>query len=120
MRIGGTLDCSDHEMAEVRILRESSRANGRITTLDFCRAEWNPCRDLLGKIPWKTALERGGVQESYWAPSSRMVHANKQNQRGQEAVWLSKELLTWHRHKKEVYRRCKEGQVAQENYRNSV
>lgn len=107
-------------MADVRILWESSRANHRITALDFSRAEYNPFRDMLGKIQWEAVLERGDVWESYWAPSSTMVPANKQNQRAQEAGWLSKELLTWHSHTEKVYRRWKEGQIAQENYINSV
>ena len=45
-------------MVEVRILRESSRANSRITTMDFRRADCNPLRDLLGKIPWETEESR--------------------------------------------------------------
>lgn len=81
MRPVGSLGYSDHEMVEVRILRGTSRANSRITTLDFWRADWNPFRDLFGKIPWETALERSpgelvGFQGSP-PPCSRMVHAHK-------------------------------------------
>lgn len=51
-----------HEMVEFRIPRGESKANRRIKALEFSRLRL--FRDLLGRIPRKTVLERRGVQES--------------------------------------------------------
>jgi len=87
-----SLDCSDHEMVEARILRESSRANSRITTLDFWREDCNPFRDLLGKIPWERAMQRREVRESWLIFKDHLLQAqecsmptSRNKQRGQEA-----------------------------------
>ncbi|PKU33403.1 rna-directed dna polymerase from mobile element jockey-like [Limosa lapponica baueri] len=83
-RLGGSLGCTDHEMVELRILRGGNKANGRITTPNFRRADFSLCRDLLGRIPWETVLEsRGGLGDLFDIqgpphPSSRMVHHNEQ------------------------------------------
>ena len=82
--MGGSLGCIDHEMVELRILRGGNKANGRITTPNFRRADFGLCRDLLGRIPWETVLEsRGGLGDLFDIqgsppPSSRMVHHNEQ------------------------------------------
>lgn len=76
-RLGGSLGYSDHKMEDVRILRGTGKANSRITTLDFWKADWNPFRDLFGKIPWETALERRGVQESWLVFKDHLLHAKE-------------------------------------------
>ncbi|GAB0182838.1 hypothetical protein GRJ2_000749100 [Grus japonensis] len=63
VKVGGSLGCSDHEMVEFRILCGRSRAISRITTLDFRRAKFALFKDLLGRIPWNSALEGHGEQE---------------------------------------------------------
>ena len=57
MKVGGSLACSDHEMAEFRILCGGSRAISRIATPDFRRANFALFRDLLGGMPWVRALD---------------------------------------------------------------
>jgi len=64
VKAGGSLDCSDHEMVEFRILRGGSRAMSRVKTLDLRRADFGLFKELLGGIPWARALEGRGVQES--------------------------------------------------------
>ena len=62
-KVRGSLGCSDHEMKEFRILRRQGRQQQHL--LDFKRTDSGLFRDLLGRILWDTALERGGVQESW-------------------------------------------------------
>lgn len=61
-RAGASLAaCSEHEVAELRILREGSKANSRMTTLNIRRTDFDLFRNLLRKIPWNTILKRRGV-----------------------------------------------------------
>lgn len=62
-KIRDKLGCRDLEMV-IRVLRGWNGTNSGTTALEFWRADCKPFRDLLGKIPWKTVLERRGVQES--------------------------------------------------------
>lgn len=48
------------------ILGGGNKANGRITTPDFRRADFGLCRDLLVRIPWEIVLEsRGGLGDLF-------------------------------------------------------
>lgn len=40
------------------IQREGKQAKSKITTLGFRIAEFDLFRDLLGRVPWDTVLER--------------------------------------------------------------
>lgn len=53
----GQFGCNDDEMMEFRILRGGSKVKSK-TTLDVRTGDYNLFRDLLGKIPWDTNLER--------------------------------------------------------------
>lgn len=55
---------SGHETVELKIQRAVSKIN-RITIPDFRRADLGLFGDLLGKIPWETALEGKGAQGSW-------------------------------------------------------
>lgn len=59
-KLRGRLGCSNHEMEEFRILRT------RKTTAASPKLEptWTSPETCFKKIPWDTALERRGVQES--------------------------------------------------------
>ena len=65
VKLKGSLGCSDHEMVEFKILRAVRREHSKLTTLDFRRADFGLFRDLLGRVPWDTALEGRGAQESW-------------------------------------------------------
>lgn len=68
-KVVGSLGCIDREMVELRILRGGSNANGRITTLNFRRADFGLCRDLFGRIPQGRVLEsRGGSRDIQGSP----------------------------------------------------
>ncbi|GAB0178507.1 mitochondrial enolase superfamily member 1 [Grus japonensis] len=47
VKLKGSLGCSDHEMVEFRILRAVRRGLGKLTTLDFSRADFGLFRDVL-------------------------------------------------------------------------
>jgi len=51
MKLKGSLCCSAYEMAEFKILRAVRRAHGKLTNLDFRRANFCLFRDLLGRVP---------------------------------------------------------------------
>lgn len=90
-KAGGSFDCSDHEMVELRILKEENKAKSSIITLDFRRADFGLFRNLLGRIIWDTVPEwRGPGQMVNFQRSphlrSRTAHLHVQEfrQRWQE------------------------------------
>ena len=56
-KVKGSHSCSEHETVKLKILREMSKTNSRITALDFRRVDFRLFTDLLGRIPWETGLE---------------------------------------------------------------
>ncbi|PKU38428.1 serine threonine-protein phosphatase 2b catalytic subunit alpha isoform [Limosa lapponica baueri] len=56
MKLKGSLDCSDHEMVEFKILRAARRAHSKLATLDFRRADFGLFRDLHGRVQSDKAL----------------------------------------------------------------
>lgn len=63
LKVRGSLDCGDHEKVEFRITRAGRKAQSRIVTPGFRRADFGLLRDLLGRIPWETDTERSGPEE---------------------------------------------------------
>jgi len=80
----GSLDCSDHEIVEFKILRAVSRVHNKLTALDFRRADSGLFRDLLGRVPWDKALEGRGAKKNslifkdHLLQSSGVIHPNKE------------------------------------------
>lgn len=64
MKVGGNLGSSDNENVELHIRKGGSRVASKTTTMDFRRAGARRIKDVLGRIPWKQALQGRGVQES--------------------------------------------------------
>ncbi|GAB0179431.1 hypothetical protein GRJ2_000408400 [Grus japonensis] len=128
VKLKGDLGCSDHEMVEFRILRAARRAHSKLTTLDFRRADFGLFRDLLGRIPWDKALEGRGAQDSWLVFKGHLVQAQepcipakrKSSKNARGCAWMNKELLGKVKQKKEAYRGWKKGQVAWEEYRETV
>lgn len=46
-------------MMKIRVLRGGSKANNKIITLAFRKANFDQFRHLLERIPWKTVLKIG-------------------------------------------------------------
>ena len=107
VKVRGSFGCSDHEMIEFRILKEGNKAKSSITASGFRRADFGIFRDLFGRSPQETILERGVqksclifkdhlLQTQEWSiPTSQ--ESSKGNRR---PAWMNKELLTKHKHKK--------------------
>ncbi|GAB0207839.1 mitochondrial enolase superfamily member 1 [Grus japonensis] len=128
VKLKGSLGCSDHEMVEFKILRAARRARSKLTTLDFRRADFGLFRDLLGRIPWDKALEGRGAQDSWLIFKGHLLQAQerciptkrKSSKNTKRPPWMNKELLGKVKQKKEAYRGWKQGQVAWEEYRETV
>ncbi|GAB0203625.1 hypothetical protein GRJ2_002828100 [Grus japonensis] len=124
VKLKGSLGCSDHEMVEFKILRAARRAHSKLTTLDFKRADFGLFRNLLGRLPWDTALEGRGAQDSWLVFKGHLLQAQEQcmptkrksGKNARRRAWMSKEVLGKLKHNKEAYRGWKQGQVALEEY----
>ncbi|GAB0203411.1 hypothetical protein GRJ2_002806700 [Grus japonensis] len=128
VKLRGSLGCSDHEMVEFRILRAARRACSKLTTLDFRRADFGLFGDLLGRIPWDKVLEGRGAQDSWLIFKGHLLQAQerciptkrKSSKNTKRPPWMNEELLGKVKQKKEAYRGWKQGQVAWEEYRETV
>ncbi|GAB0204079.1 mitochondrial enolase superfamily member 1 [Grus japonensis] len=128
VKLKGSLGCSDHKMVEFRILRAVRRARSKLTALDFRRADFGLFRDLLGRIPWDKVLEGRGAQDSWLIFKGHLLQAQepciptkgKSSKNTKRPPWMNKELLGKVKQKKEAYRGWKQGQVAWEEYRETV
>jgi len=101
VKVKGSLGCSDHEMAEFKILRAVRRVRSKLTTLDFRRTDFGLLRDLLGRIPWHKALEGRGAQESWSVFKDHLLRSQerciltkrKSGRNARRPTWMNKELL---------------------------
>ncbi|GAB0204607.1 mitochondrial enolase superfamily member 1 [Grus japonensis] len=128
VKLKGSLGCSDHEMVEFRILRAARKVCSKLNTLDFRRAGFGLFRDLLARIPWDKALEGRGAQDSWLIFKGHLLQAREQciptkrksSKNTKRPPSMNKELLGKVKQKKEAYRGWKQGQVAWEQYRETV
>lgn len=77
MKVKGSLGCSDYEIMDFEILRELSKTKSWIMSLDFCKADFGLFKDVLGRIPWETALEDKRPKRAGW--SSRTASPELKN-----------------------------------------
>lgn len=83
MNIGGSLDCSGHQMVELRILYGGSKAVSRPRSLNFQAANLGLLKDLLRGNPWNRALDEKGVQERWTTGRvSAAVHKHQKENYG--------------------------------------
>lgn len=64
-KVRDILGSSAHEMVEFRIVRRGSKPEDMVTDLDFRRADFGLLEELLGRIPWDTALQRRCIQQNW-------------------------------------------------------
>ncbi|GAB0179271.1 UDP-glucose:glycoprotein glucosyltransferase 2 [Grus japonensis] len=84
--------------------------------------------DLLGRIPWDKALGGRGAQDSWLIFKGHLLRAQEQciptkkksGKTTKRPPWMNKDLLGKVKQKKEAYREWKQGQVAWEEYRETV
>lgn len=75
--------------------------HSELPTLDFRRADFGFFMDLLSRVPWDKALERGGAQESWLIfrncllqPQKQCIPTNrKSGKNAGRSVWMNKGLL---------------------------
>lgn len=60
-----SLSCNDHEMVEVKILREARTVHNKLSNLNFRRSDFGLFRKLFGRVLGDKALERRRAQESW-------------------------------------------------------
>ncbi|GAB0206732.1 hypothetical protein GRJ2_003138800 [Grus japonensis] len=128
VELKSSLGCSDHEMVEFKMLRAVSRAHSKLTTLEFKKADFDLFRDLLGSVPWDKALEGRGAQDRWLLFKDHVFQdqepciptEKKSGKNTQRPAWMNKEFSGKVKHKNEAYREWKQGQVAWEEYRETV
>lgn len=109
--------CSEHETVKLKILREVSKTNSRITTLVSRRVDFRLFTDLLGRIPWETGLEANKPKQASWygrTPYSKhkkwtKMRCRKLSRDSTGSAWRSGELLTQFKCKKHTERESQEG-----------
>ena len=128
MKLKDSLGSSDHNAVEFKIHGAARKLHGKLSALDFKKADFGLFRDLMGKVPWEAALEGRGAQESWSTFKEHLLQAqqrcipmkNKSGKKARRPAWMSKELLDQLKVKKEAYRGWKQGQVAWEEYREAA
>lgn len=111
-----------------KILREGNKVNSRTTALAFRGTAFFIVRDLMGRVTWEMNLKTRRNQENWLIFKDHFLQAQersiptsrKSSKSTRRPAWLSRELLTELSIKKEVYKRWKQGQMTQEEFRNSV
>ncbi|KAF1487797.1 hypothetical protein FQV18_0002667, partial [Eudyptula minor novaehollandiae] len=103
--VGGCLVHSDHETVEFKIFGNTRKTVSRDATVDFGRAGFRLLKELVSKVPWKSAFKGiwsplGGVQE-VWTFFKKEIFkcAGAGNPRvprtswwGRPPAWLNREL----------------------------
>ena len=72
VELKGSLGSSDHDMAELRMLRAGRRG---LTAPAFRTAHSGLFQGLLGRVPWHQATEARGTQESCWMFKNPLLQA---------------------------------------------
>lgn len=97
----GTIDFSDNEMADFRILRGQSQAKKKARSQPYSSGQqiFFLFRYLPERIPWDMALSWRGGQESWLLFNNPLLQAQKQFT---QEVWMNKELLAKPEHEKKA------------------
>ncbi|PKU40303.1 glycerol kinase [Limosa lapponica baueri] len=77
VKLKRSLDCSDHEMVEFKILRAVRKAQSKFNALDFRKTDFGLLKDLLGRIPWDKDLEGRGAQEGLLIVKDHLFQAQE-------------------------------------------
>ena len=62
MKAGDCLGQSDHEIVEFSILGDVRRVTSKTAILNFKRADFDPFRTLVARVPWELLFKGEGVQ----------------------------------------------------------
>ena len=75
VKIGGSLDCTDHGLVEFVILKNVGLAQSRARPLCFRRAKFQLLKELLRGIPWETVLKGMGTEQSWQLLKDTLLRA---------------------------------------------
>uniref|UniRef100_A0A670IGU3 Reverse transcriptase domain-containing protein n=1 Tax=Podarcis muralis TaxID=64176 RepID=A0A670IGU3_PODMU len=125
VEVEGSLGTSDHALLKFTIQRKGAAKHTRTQFLDFKKADFIKLREVLGEIPWTVILKGKGVQDGWEFVKREIVKAQLQaipmrRKHGRclkKPGWLSKELLTELRLKKDVYKKWKRGETTKEEFK---
>uniref|UniRef100_A0A670I6Y3 Reverse transcriptase domain-containing protein n=1 Tax=Podarcis muralis TaxID=64176 RepID=A0A670I6Y3_PODMU len=125
VEVEGSLGASDHALLKFTIQRKGAAKHTRTQFLDFKKADFIKLREVLGEIPWTVILKGKGVQDGWEFVKREIVKAQLQaipmrRKHGRclkKPGWLSKELLTELRLKKDVYKKWKRGETTKEEFK---
>lgn len=65
IKIGGSLNCSDHTLHEFLKSRNMGLAKIKVRTFNFRRAKFQLLNELVGKVPWEAVLRDKGTEQSW-------------------------------------------------------
>lgn len=114
---------SDLRMVEIKILRAVRRAHSKITAPDIRRADLWPLQGPAPKCPGKQRGPRMLPEfQGSLPPSSGSMDSSKREIRkiSKRPSWMDKELLSKLRVKNKAFRKGKQEQTIQEEYREIV
>ncbi|MCQ4078975.1 hypothetical protein FK519_29925, partial [Klebsiella pneumoniae] len=77
VKLKDSLGCSDHDMVEFKIHGAARKIHGKLSALDFRKADFGLFRDLMGQVPWEVALEGRGAQESWSIFKEHLLQAQQ-------------------------------------------
>ena len=112
IKIGGNLGCSGHTLLEFAVLTDMGQAKNEVRTLNFRKANFQLCKELVNRTPWETALRDKGAAQSWQifkdafhrAQELSVPRCRKSRKEGKRPAWLSQDMLVKLEGKKEMNR----------------
>jgi len=124
IRTGGCLHCSDCAAVEFTLLILDSK----IRKLNFRKANFQLCREVVNKTSWESVLKDKGAeqsreifQEAFFRARELFIHrGRKSGKKGRRLAWMNWDLLVKLESKKKMHRKWKQRQVPWEECRNAA
>ena len=63
-KIGGSLGCSDHALAEYTVLRHMGQAKSKVRTLNFRKANFQLFKESVSRTPWEMVFRDKDAEQS--------------------------------------------------------
>ncbi|XP_060139070.1 uncharacterized protein LOC132593239 [Zootoca vivipara] len=124
--VAGSLGGSDHALLEFIVQRKGATKHTKTQILDFKKADFRKLRETLGEIPWTEILKGKGVHDGWEFVKREILKAQLQaipmrQKHGRclkKPGWLSRELLTELRFKRDMYKKWKRGEITREEFKH--
>ena len=119
VKIGGSLDCSDHALVEFVILKNAGLAKSRARTLCFRRANFQLLKELLSGTPGKLSLRvwiqnrAGSTLRTLFCQHNGSPSPSRRSRAGEAGDCRGcTRTCSLNREKGEMYRKWKQGCVS--------